>query len=580
MAAHSFDSGSNRTDGLDRGALETGRSRRIAFLLVAIAATAVVAPFAFLGQASGHDFTFHIASWLDVAHQWREGILYPRWAEWANWGFGEPRFIFYPPASWLAGAALVSVFPAWLAPGILIWFSLVLAGTSMWKLARDWLPGPHAAAAAVFFTVNPYHLVLVYYRSDFAELLASALFPFLVWGLLKVIRDGWRSVPALAAVFAGVWLTNAPAAVIATYLLALLFGLACLLRRNLQPALTGATAMAGGISLAALYILPAALEQRWVQIKEILAANLRPEQNFLFTHANDPEFVRFNWKVSSVAVGVILVASIAAIFVWRRRKDFPEVWWMLGAIGGASLLFMSRLSLPLWKYLPELRFLQFPWRWLIPLGIVFAFFAAAPVSATRRAWIWWAVLTTVIVGTGAAIVHDAWWDAEDIPNLTEAIATGQGFEGTDEYAPLGCNHYLLPQGSPPSAEKHGTPNPRADQVDVASGKIVPLNGITLHVKRWTAERKEIATESATSAKLAIRLINYPAWQVRVDNREFDPETLPKTAQMIVPLPAGSHHVEITFRRAWDRTAGWAVSALTLVVLLALGALGRMNFQSP
>jgi len=191
-------------------------SSRIALLLIAIAATAVVTPMLFLGNASGHDISFHLASWLDVAGQWREGVAFPRWAQWANWGFGEPRFIFYPPASWILGAALGSALPWRMVPGTYIWLVLLLSGFAMWRLARESLPDSQAIAAALIFVVNPYQLVVVYYRSDFAELLASSLFPLLVLGVLRMVRGesrrNWTGVPLLALAFAAIWLSNAPAA--------------------------------------------------------------------------------------------------------------------------------------------------------------------------------------------------------------------------------------------------------------------------------------------------------------------------------------------------------------------------------
>jgi len=549
-----------------------------ALLFVALAATIVISPMPFRGDASGHDFLFHLASWIDVAGQWHEGILYPRWAEWANWGFGEPRFIFYPPASWTAGAALGSVLPWKMVPTTLIWLTLVGAGMAMWKLARECLSGPQSAAAAVLYAMNPYHLVIVYYRSDFAELMAAALLPLLVWAALRVVRDGdgWRGVPILSVIFAAIWLANAPGGVIATYSLALIVAIGCVLRASLRPALTGATGTAAGFGLAAFYILPAAWEQRWVQINLILADEVRPTRNFLFTHANDPEFVIFNWKVSSVALGLMFITAIVAVFAARKRREWRELWWVILALAVASALLMFPLTAFLWRSLPKLQFVQFPWRWLDVLDVAFAFFVAAAVGWYRTRTASWLVLAAIVgaIGvSGFAMAQDAWWDTEGAPTLTSAVSSAQGYEGTDEYMPTGCDRSELPGNPDPETrapDASAAPAAQVEQFEPRSGTIVPVKNAQIHIHQWSAERKVFNAESAVRVTLALRLLDYPAWRVRVDGKETHVDSHPVTAQMLLPLPAGTHRVEIDFHRTWDRTAGGAISGVTLVALLAFG----------
>jgi hypothetical protein len=553
---------------------KTARAPREWLLAIGVSlgtALLLIAPFFWLGNASGHDISFHASSWMDAAGQWREGIVYPRWTEWANYGFGEPRFIFYPPLSWMLGATLSFVAPWNAVPGVFIVLAQTLAGIGSFLLARRFLPGRTALLAAACYVANPYALLVIYMRSDFAEQLACALMPLVALAALQLCglvenrgRSRARATVFFAAVFAAVWLSNAPAGVMTSYSVALLFAWAAVEEKSLRPLWRGAGGLALGFGLAGFYLIPAAYEQRWVNIAQALSSGLLPSQNFLYTQISDPEHNAFNWIASSLAVLLMVMTGLAAIGAWRTKAKEPEdgdtrkLWRALLIFSAVSAILMVRVSSIFWEYLPKLRFVQFPWRWMAILAVPYAYFMAAALSRRGRAgWVWSIAALAVIAGTATFLIQKTWWDSEDLPVLQEAIANDQGFEGTDEYDPLGDDHTNLPEKAPRvqilAAEESGGTAPKAE----------------IRIERWTAEERELRVTTPEPSRAALRLLNYPAWRVEINGKAVTPQPAETTTQMILKLSPGMQRITVRFVRTLDRTIGIYLSMMSLFVFLGV-----------
>lgn len=548
----------------------------------------MVLPALIKGNASGHDFEFHLASWMEVARQWHAGVIYPRWAPGAHYGFGEPRFIFYPPLSWMLGGALGTFLPWPTVPGAFAWLALTLAGITSYRLVREWQPPGAALSAAALYVTNPYNVINVYHRSAFGEMLASALFPLALLYALRLAeltenhpterRSPSKNIALLSLAVAATWLTNAPSAVITCYSLALLLAVAAFRRRSFQPALRGALAGGLGLALAGFYVVPALYEQKWVHIFQAFSSGLRPEDNFPFTWWISDEHRAFNFLISWVQMAELALAAVLFIAAWRRiRRSAPnsqhettpagdapsrDAWVPILCLGIAAALLLLRPALLLWQTLPFLKAVQFPWRFLSVLSLVMACAAAAAGRPGRFRHAWTIATLAVWLVLNSYLLTPPLWEGTDVEEFAAAIDSGAGYESIEEYLPNGADPEQLVADAPQVAL--GDPES-------------PPDSFQFTIEEWQAEEKVVSVESSDPTQLQLRLLNYPAWQVEVNERPVTASTNSATGQMTISLPAGTSRVRVRFIPTPDHIAGGAVSVCTLAALFGLiVAAGRLK----
>ncbi|HEX7157422.1 MAG TPA: hypothetical protein VF214_00300 [Edaphobacter sp.] len=558
---------------------------RLPYILIPLVALIAIHPLIVHGCSCGHDFDFHLVNWFEAAKQLRAGH-YPQWAATPAWNTGEPRFVFYPPLSWLIGAFLGSLLPWTWTPIAYTWLALTAAGLALYAAARDLNASRNAALlAAAVYTVNPYMLYTAYERTAYAELLAAAWLPLALAG---VLRDR-PTILRIAIPVALLWLTNAPAAVMGCYALALvalirmvaiIMGTHSFATRTGSPVslLTGAgrvgsnilqltaTLIPGallGLGLAAFYVIPAAYQRRWVQIKMAILPGMRFSDNFLFQRIGDADHDTVLHTASLVAAVMTALTALALFFALRPAQpkalrvshDFRPRW--LAILSLVIVFLLTPLSAPIWNHAPELTFLQFPWRLLAVLAAVFglALAHALPPLKLRTAAIASLVIAFAFTVPAWHAFRQPCYPEDTVPaRLVTFLSANPGTDPTDEYTPITADNDALTVNNPPfwlAQSPNATPPKASAQTPGPAPRSLDIN----------LNEPQI---------LVLNLRNYPAWSVRVNDT---PANLADRADglIAIPLPAGPAHILITWRNGGDRILGNSISiaALLLATLLLL-----------
>jgi hypothetical protein len=243
----------------------------------------------------------------------------------------------------------------------------------------------------------------------------------------------------------------------------------------------------------------------------------------------------------------------------------------------------------LWNMLPKMRFLQFPWRWLVVLEAPMAIFFASAVWAGRRAWrvlVWTACVTVFAAATVFADVALFQGCDEDdrVSGVLRDYRAAVGFQGTDEYAPPGADDSLVATSLPfaclvtnaairlGAGDADMTPDWSPDQGSCDAVWPEQSGGSAF------SEHLRLQAEMPHAGYLVLRLRTYPAWRVRVNGQAVSPPPGRDDGLTVLPVARGAVEVTADWTTTPDVMAGRAISAAALALVTLLWLLERRRMR--
>lgn len=492
------------------------------------------------GYIPTHDGEYHIIRFYEFYTMLRSGYFFPRWAPGLNSGFGVPLFNFHYPLPNYVGS-LFHIFGVGLVDSFKLTLFVGYGGACIacfWWLKK--LFGSFAACiGATIFAFVPYWFVDIYVRGSVGEVLALAF----VMGVL--LATEYKNKILLSFAICGI--------IVSHNILAMLF-VPLLFFYVLYRDKKALWFFIVGILLATYFWLPALAERSYVV--GLNAVNFRdhfPDLSQLLIPSWGTGFSQpgalYDEMSQQIGVIPIFIYFLAFIFVFKEKNSLYK-YLVLMALGLGILTFVLMLpvSLPLWKIVTPLQFLQYPWR-LLSVCIPITGFMAAYISKHSRKW--FVVILTVI---GIGITYQYIRPVVYAPRNDAYYLSRREF--TDGTSSLGNSFSTI--WAPWKAKR------ARQKAEVVEGESI------IKTRRVQPLEYIFNIHAIKESVIQIQITYYPGWTVFVDGKEV---YVDKTNGVInFRVPVGLHTVVVHFGETPIRILADLLSIVSLLWFFILAIL--------
>jgi 6-pyruvoyl-tetrahydropterin synthase related domain len=538
-----------------------------------------------------HDALRHAVWQQSFSKQLGSGEWYPRWLVDQNSGLGSPTFFFYPPIPSYASSPFRLVLATRDPDGFLqVGYGCALAVGLSAVAAYFWLcsftPCRAALFGAIVYVVAPYHLAIdLYTRGAVAELWGFVWLPLVMLFVAAQARRSKGAFLGVAVTYALLVMTHLPTVVcFSPVALASVFLLAEP-GRKLLTFLTTLSAMATGVGLAAVYLMPAVLDTRKVNIRPAVSSFFDYRRNWLF-HGRlwPPDFLS---RILFLNVTTLLYIGVLFWLCLRRSGTYQRrVATFYFGVAIFAFFFMTQLSSLFWRFGPFLDLVVFPWRFSTLLVLAAASLSALCFSNLRDQRVGWvaACLGIIVAGWIGAGVWTARqnfsvWHRSLDPRM---ITLRNQWRSTDlcEFLPasaaLARTCILTPSSQPQFLKELVDAHP-ARSVTLRNPATGDPAGFA-SVLDWQPRKVVLDVDASENGRLTLVHFYYPGWQGHINGAGGTIPVVPSTPEgfLQMEVPEGKYKLVLELGRQTAERLGIAVSVASIAV--AMSVAGFLMFR--
>jgi uncharacterized membrane protein len=529
-------------------------------LLFLVVLTAML-PIPFFGIPSGYDLTQHFQFAETYYHSMLTGDFFPGWSADTNFGFGDIGIRFYPPLAYYVLAFTRILTGNWFEASWLTFiFWMFLGAIGVYLTAKEWVPPTQAGLSAALYVVIPYHLSQIYQAFLYAEFAASAILPFCFLFTNRIFRRG-KSIDVfwLSVSYALLILTHIPSTIVGSLSLAVFTIALVFTHKTFKPLIYLAVSFALGICAAAFHWVKILTEMNLVNHSNprFSSGNYDYQQSLFPVYFSSPnlyfEKLSMIRDLTSTLTLIFLLPLIILFFASYKNKTnrYPKMFSGVLLTGLFACFMSSIFSSFLWKYVPLLSKIQFPFRWL---SVVSIFGAIAFVTGINY-FLW----KNGKINRTAFYFAIFFISGTMIYNISQIIIP---------FAPLDRKEFekqISQLPNEPSFDCWWTIWSKEQAFDNKEQVLAESREVKINV--WKPENRQFVISSGTALNARLATFYYPHWHAEVNGNPVEIQKA-DDGTMLIPLENKQSSVKIFFQEPWLIKIGSILSILTWLGLFS------------